>query len=88
MASNFVISGRGDLDSIFKPHGTGARPGPDAAATGFYVGSQDLNGRYNGVNGTGLDLISFTTSGYFLSKDTSKGNGGDLRYIFQASGYN
>lgn len=86
MASNYTVTAHGDLDAIFRFTGTGVRPGPQAAATGIYVGSQDLNARYNGVNGTGLDLISFNTN--FNSKDTSKGGAGDLRYIFQSSGYN
>jgi hypothetical protein len=86
MASNYTVTSHGDLDTIFRAIGTGVRPGPNAAATGIYVGSQDLNARYNGVNGTGLDLISFNTN--FYSRDTSKGSLGELRYIFQSAGYN
>ena len=86
MASNYTVTAHGDLDTIFRAIGTGVRPGPNAAATGIKVGAQDLNARYNGVNGTGLDLISFNTN--FYSKDTSKGSLGELRYIFQSSGYN
>lgn len=86
MASNYTVTGHGDLDTIFRAIGTGVRPGSNAVATGIKVGAQDLNARYNGVNGTGLDLISFNTN--FYSKDTSKGSLGELRYIFQSSGYN
>ena len=86
MASNYIVTGHGDLDTIFRAIGTGVRPGPNAAATGIKVGAQDLNARYNGVNGTNLDIISFNTN--FYSSDTSKGTLGELRFIFQASGYN
>jgi len=88
MASNYGVSGHGDLDTIFRAIGTGVRPGPNAAATGLYTnsGAQDLNARYNGVNGTGLDLITYNTS--FNSKDKSKDSSGDLRWIFQSAGYN
>lgn len=41
MASNFVVLGH-DLDTVFAPYSSGTK----AAATGYFVGAQDLKDRY------------------------------------------
>jgi hypothetical protein len=86
MASNYTVNGHGDLDSIFLLYGAAGYNPTKASATGFKVGSQDLADRYSQVNGAGFDLIGFST--YYKSKNPHSGApSGDLRYIFEISGY-
>jgi hypothetical protein len=84
MASNYNVTGHGDLDTIFRAYTSGGQS--QAAATGIKVGSQDLAQRYMQVNGQGFDLIGFQT--YYKSKNPHSGApNGDLRYIFEYYGY-
>jgi len=84
MASGFIVTARGDLDTIFKALSSGG-PGP-GSPTGLKVGSQDLANRYTLSNNEGYDKISYNSS--FKSKNPAAGApNGDLRYIFAYYGY-
>ncbi len=84
MASGFLVTAHGDLDTIFKALSSGG-PGP-VSPTGLKVGSQDLANRYTGSNNQGYDKISYSTN--FKSKNPASGDTtGDLRYLFAYYGY-
>ena len=74
MASNFIVNGVGDLDTIFSTTSPGG-----ASATNFIVGTTDLNARYQVSSLGSTDQINFNTG--FKSGST------DLRYIFRAASY-
>jgi len=87
MASNYTVTGHGDLDTIFNPV-TATNHGPNAPTTGFKVGAQDLAARYAGSNNQSFDVITYNTTFYSQSKALINGSQtGDLRYIFQKIGY-
>jgi hypothetical protein len=85
MASNYIVQSHGDLDNIFNPIAS-PHAGSAAGTTGLKVGAQDLAARYAGSNFQGFDQISFNTNFHSASFPASA-TAGDLRYIFQLSGY-
>ena len=83
MPSGFVVTGKGDLDSLLKAYVSGTK----AAATGLKVGSQDLADRYSYTNYAGYDRLGYSTNFKSKSPATDAGGNGDLKFLFQYSGY-
>lgn len=64
MASGYNVSGRGDLDSLFK-----ARSSAAGGVTGYQVAGVDLNQRYEPRAGsTAIAAVGYTTSGTDLAQ--------------------